>query len=174
MPGRLYSQLVLIDFLLKKNHDYIIIKNYMKKFPSLLLPIIFIILAASGGGYVWINREKYFPKPQEEQAQVINEKWRKNGEEYLVTWEYPISEGRTGKVGFMLTLDGNVITDVGIEILTTNETSLEYQEAFRDEIAQFVVGKKLSEIADIDVVGGASSTTENFKAAVAALEQQGI
>lgn len=148
------------------------------KSSSPLIPIILILLVAGtvGSGYVWMNRDKYFPKKAEtvttEQPQIVQEQWRQDGKYYLITWEYPTSAGRTGKVGFKVSLNKDQIASADITILTTNEESKGYQEDFQKGLAKVVVGKKLSEIANIDIIGGASGTTKNFKAAVAALSAQ--
>lgn len=149
----------------------------MKKTPSFFLPIILILLVAGslGGGYVLMNAEKLFPKPKTPIAStplIVHEQWRKDGDNYSVTWEYPTSGGRTGKIGFVVNLNQDRLTKADIKILTTNDESKAYQVDFQKSLSKAVVGKKISELANLDAIGGASTTTENFKAAVAALGSQ--
>lgn len=142
-----------------------------KKFsPVLPLVLAFILVVGLASGYIWINREKYFPKT--EQRQVAEGKWLRDGDAYSTVWEYVTGGGNKGSVGFTVSLTGDVIKTADVEILTTNATSLQFQTAFEKALPNAVVGKKLSDIADIDIVGGASGTTEQFKAAIAALETQ--
>ncbi len=149
----------------------------MGKNSSSLLPKLAIIgiVGAIGGGYAWMNSEKFFPKSNEkkvEQPLITQEQWRKEDNSYKITWVHPTSAGQTGKVGFVVKLNKDKISSVDVNILTTNEKSKLYQESFKNELTKAVVGKKISELANIDVIGGASSTTKNFQEAVAALGAQ--
>lgn len=148
----------------------------MKKSSSLLPKLALVgLVGAVGGGYVWMNSEKLFPKSVEEKTEqpiITQEQWVKENDTYKITWVHPTSPGKTGKVGFSVKLNKDVIAGVDVNILTTNEESRQYQEDFKKEIVKIVVGKKISELSGIDVVGGASSTTDNFKEAVAALGAQ--
>jgi hypothetical protein len=145
----------------------------MKKSPSWLTPIAFLVLTIGilGGGYALLNQTEDVTTT--EQHEIASDQWTQEGEYYTTTWEYPISEGRTGTVGFKVMLDeNNAIANADLEILTTNEESMAYQEDFRAEVNQVVVGKKLSELTDIDTIAGASSTTNHFKEAVAVLDDE--
>lgn len=145
--------------------------------PSPLVPTLAIlaVVGAVGGGYAWMKSGNFLSKEDSEVTQevkITQEEWKREGDAYTITWEHPTSPGKTGKIGFAVELAGDKITSADILILTTNEESKQYQEDFQGELAQAVVGKKISELTDIDIIGGASSTTENFKEAVAALGEQ--
>lgn len=148
----------------------------MKKSSSILPKLALVgVIGVIGGGYAYMNKEKFWPQNSETkvtQPQIVQEQWKKEGNAYSITWEHPTSGGRTGKVGFSLKLNKDKVTGVDVSILTTNEESKAYQSDFKKEIAKVVVGKKISELNNIDVVGGASSTTKSFKEAVAALGTQ--
>lgn len=145
----------------------------MKKSPSWLTPIAFLVITVGvlGGGYALLTQTAG-DTTKTEQREIEPDQWAQEGEYYTTTWEYPISEGRTGTVGFKVSLDEDTITAADIEILTTNEESMSYQNNFKAAMQQEIVGKKISELSSIDRVGGASSTTEHFKEAVSALEMQ--
>lgn len=148
-----------------------------KKKQSPIVPTLaaLTIVGAVGGSYAWINRDTLLTKNNEDvsvESQITQEEWKLEDDTYTVTWEYPTSGTRTGKVGFAVELDEDQISSADITILTTNVESQAYQEDFKNELSEAVVGKKISELSDIDVIGGASGTTESFQEAVAALGEQ--
>ena len=77
------------------------------------------------------------------------------------------------KVTFMLTIDSTgVITEAASTVLAENPIAIRRQTAFRDGFSAAVVGKKLSDLANIDVVSGSSLTTTAFNSALASLKAQ--
>ena len=77
------------------------------------------------------------------------------------------------KVSFTLTIDETgTITAAESSVLATNEIAKMRQTKFAEGFAEAVKGKKLSELASIDRVGGSSLTTNAFKASLAALKAQ--
>lgn len=100
------------------------------------------------------------------------EKWQLTASTYKTTWEYTTGSGRQDKINFTLTLEQDLIKDVSVEVLTASKDSQQYQSNFAKALPKLVIGKKLSDIASLDTVSGASGTTRNFKEAVAALETQ--
>ncbi len=75
------------------------------------------------------------------------------------------------EVGFTLVVDSlGVITDAKTDVLATNEISKKRQAAFADGLPAAVQGKKLSELASIDKVGGSSLTTKAFNDSLATLK----
>jgi outer membrane biogenesis lipoprotein LolB len=76
-------------------------------------------------------------------------------------------------VEFKLTVDSEgVITKAETVITTNQEISKMRQEAFAKELPTAVVGKKLSELTEIDRVGGSSLTTGAFNKALSDLKSQ--
>ena len=76
-------------------------------------------------------------------------------------------------VTFMLTVDGaGVITEAASTVLAENPIAVKRQTAFRDGFAAAVVGKKLADLNNIDVVSGSSLTTGAFNKALASLKAQ--
>lgn len=96
-------------------------------------------------------------------------KWINTANTYQTYWNYATPSGRDDKIGFTITLSNGVIKDVKVEPFTASKDSQAYQANFGKELPKYVVGKKLSDIADLDVISGASGTTQNFKDAVAQL-----
>lgn len=79
--------------------------------------------------------------------------------------------GGEDEVGFSLTVDGaGIITAAQVEVLAKNPTSIKRQEAFAAEFPKAIEGKKLSELGNIDRVGGSSLTTASFNASLAQLK----
>lgn len=105
-------------------------------------------------------------KEQQEEA-----RWQHTADIYQIDWPY-VGGGKQDEIGFTVTVGDGVIKDVAVDVRTTTKTSQELQTQFGQELPKYVIGKKLSEIADLDVISGASGTTKNFKDAIAALEQQ--
>lgn len=83
------------------------------------------------------------------------------------------SPASTEQVRFVLFVDqAGVITDAQTEVLAKAPISIMRQEAFQKDLPAAVVGKKLSELQNIDRVGGSSLTTGAFNAALADLQAQ--
>ncbi len=77
------------------------------------------------------------------------------------------SPGGEEKVGFKLVVDAQgVITDAQTEVLGKNPTTVMRQTSFAKSFPEAVKGKKLSELTNIDRVGGSSLTTGAFNKAL--------
>lgn len=74
-------------------------------------------------------------------------------------------------IGITLVLKDDVVTEVKGEVLATHAVSKGLQEKFVAAISSVVIGKKLSDVS-IDVVGGASLTSDGFTAAIADIKTQ--
>ena len=64
-----------------------------------------------------------------------------------------------------LSLQDDAITDVSITHHATDPTSLGYQEAFAEAIGEIAIGQPLDD-ADVDIVAGASGTSEGWNSAL--------
>jgi uncharacterized protein with FMN-binding domain len=62
---------------------------------------------------------------------------------------------------FSISLQDDIITAISAEYVSGDHEDERYHRRFAANIANKVVGKKISEI-DLDTVGGASLTTEAF------------
>jgi len=83
------------------------------------------------------------------------------------------SPGGLDLVGFTLDVDATgTIQAIQVEKKIANPESTKYQQSFANAIPAVVVGKKLAELTDLDVVGRASLTTDAFNQALPALKQQ--
>lgn len=81
--------------------------------------------------------------------------------------------GGSDEVSFTVTVDGaGVITKAETGVLAKNPTSKMRQESFAAALPAAIVGKKLSELSNIDRVGGSSLTTNAFNASLAKLKSQ--
>jgi uncharacterized protein with FMN-binding domain len=70
-----------------------------------------------------------------------------------------------------LTIDDDVITDVEVGTPATNETSLEYQQAFAAAVPDEVIGRDLGEVS-VGKLAGSSSCGDGFNDAVAQIRDQ--
>ena len=76
-------------------------------------------------------------------------------------------------VGFTLSVDAlGTIVGAKTDVLTTHPISMKRQQAFADGLLPVVKGKKLSELASIDKVGGSSLTTKAFNDSLDELKAQ--
>lgn len=77
------------------------------------------------------------------------------------------------KVAFALTVNANgVITDTKTTVMAEHEISKKRQQAFGDGLTAAVKGKKLSDLQNVDKVGGSSLTTAAFNQSLAQLKAQ--
>ena len=77
------------------------------------------------------------------------------------------------EVGFSVMVDANgMVTGVKVDVLAVNGISKNRQTAFATDLPQVITGKKFSELAPIDRVGGSSLTTGAFNAALPELKAQ--
>lgn len=144
----------------------------MKKGKNSLPPTLILIIAISAiviAGGPFLDRLK--TKTQTERRQAAR-KWQLATRTYRTIWSYITGSGKQNEVGLSLTLDGDIIRDVQVEVLTDSEESIKYQKKFAKELPKFIVGKKLAEVATLDRVAGASGTTKNFKDAVEQLQKE--
>ena len=77
------------------------------------------------------------------------------------------------KVSFVLTVNNTgTITEAASTVLAENPIAVRRQAAFRDGFSKAVVGKKLADLSNIDVVSGSSLTTGAFNKALTSLKAQ--
>lgn len=69
-----------------------------------------------------------------------------------------------------LEIENGLITDFAMEIETPNQTSINYQERFIEEITPDIIGQPIASLRDLDTVAGASLTTDAFVEAISNLE----
>lgn len=95
---------------------------------------------------------------------------RANGEEdYKISETYQTPEGPE-VVNFIITMDGDTIKNVSLDIKPKHGESKEYQTKFANGINGIVAGKKLSEIEALDRVTGSSLTPKAFNKAIEKLK----
>lgn len=131
---------------------------------KLLIPAVVLVFASLIGGY----QLYWLPKTQMEQTEKV---WVKNGNSYRTTVTYE-SPGGQEVNQFLITLEGGVIKNVEVEVLTEIAASIRYQKQFAQEMPKLLIGKKLSEVGAIDKVSGASLTTNAFNDALLKLKQE--
>lgn len=89
-----------------------------------------------------------------------------------VTANYTSPAGEE-EVIFNISVDENgVITKAETEGLATNPTSIIRQKSFAESLPTAIVGKNISELSNIDRVGGSSLTTNAFNASLEQLRAQ--
>ncbi len=97
--------------------------------------------------------------------------WTKESNIYTTTLRYD-SPGGAEVNKISLVINNDIISGVNFELTTINEISLKYQKDFGDKLPKIIVGKKLSELKEIDKISGASLTTAAFNQALQKLQQQ--
>lgn len=89
-----------------------------------------------------------------------------------VTANYTSPAGEE-EVIFNISVDENgIITKAETEGLATNPTSIIRQKSFAENLPTAIVGKNISELSNIDRVGGSSLTTNAFNASLEQLRAQ--
>lgn len=107
-------------------------------------------------------------KTETEQVEVAQSPWAQEGNLYTTTVEYTSPAGDEANM-ISVTIENDTVQSFEMTIETKNDVSIAYQKRFLAELEKTVVGKKVSEIAGIDTVAGASLTTQAFKDAFAQL-----
>ncbi|USN57858.1 MAG: hypothetical protein H6767_05830 [Candidatus Peribacteria bacterium] len=72
-------------------------------------------------------------------------------------------------VAFELSMNGETIEGITVTPLTEHPVSIQRINSFGDIIGTFVTGKKVSELDELDAIGGSSLTTNAFKEAIKSL-----
>lgn len=103
-----------------------------------------------------------------EQVEISESPWTQEGSLFTTQVAYVSPAGDETNT-ITLGVENDIVTSFDMTVDTTNEASQFYQEKFITEMKTFVIGKKVSEVAQIDTIAGASNTTDAFKAAVAEL-----
>jgi hypothetical protein len=106
--------------------------------------------------------------PKFEQTEVSESAWGEMDGIYTTRFEYETPAGLEGNTVSLMFEDG-LATSFEMEIETDNRVSVRYQESFITEMKQLVVGKNIEELSEIDIVAGATLTTEAFKNALSDL-----
>lgn len=110
------------------------------------------------------NILNFLEKPDRtEKIRTSQSPWSKKNNEYSIQLSYE-SPGDLEKNLVSISLDSNNnISSFDMSIQTKNDVSIAYQEQFILEVNKTIVGKKVSQVALIDTVAGASLTTQAFK-----------
>lgn len=87
---------------------------------------------------------------------------------YSAVGEY-LSPSGMEQIGVQLTLAGDVVTDVTVEVRATRPESKKYQEQFNSGYKTQVVGKKISEV-NLGKISGSSLTPKGFNAAIESIK----
>lgn len=86
------------------------------------------------------------------------------------TYQSPAGEE---KVGFTIAVDAEgMITNAETQVMAQAPISVTRQESFAAEFPTVLVGKKLSELTQVDRIGGSSLTTGAFNEALVELKAQ--
>lgn len=95
-----------------------------------------------------------------------------SGRELFVETAYMSPAGEE-KVAFMVTVDEEgIIIDANTNVLAKSPISVTRQESFASDLPTAITGKKLSELTQIDRVGGSSLTTGAFNESLEDLKAQ--
>jgi len=140
------------------------------KFVKNLVLVLFLAFFALGLSGCKLGR-KNIANPDTAQIEKSNDYWVVNGNLYTTAIKYNSPGGREENK-FVLTVKDGVIKTAKVEVMTKVDASIMYQKRFAVELPKLIVGKKISEIPNLDVVSGASLTTEAFNKALKSLKQQ--
>ncbi|MEX0896187.1 MAG: hypothetical protein WDZ94_04640 [Patescibacteria group bacterium] len=152
--------------------------KYPKVAPLLVIFTAALIVAACQPSEPEIPTPPSTPDNQEETSSGETQLTELGGEpdgdvqSVSVNTEY-LSPAGPENVGFTLTIDSaGIITEAQTEVLGKAPTSIMRQESFAEELPSVVVGKQLSELTEVDRVGGSSLTTAAFNEALAEFQAQ--
>lgn len=101
-----------------------------------------------------------------EQIEVSDSPWTRTDNTLTTQLSYESPAGAETNTVTMTVDENDVVTAFEISIDTKNETSVRYQSNFVAQIETEIVGKKISELSNLDAVGGASTTTNAFTQAI--------
>lgn len=79
--------------------------------------------------------------------------------------------GNNSRITVSLTLNDGVVGDLAVTPHATNATSRDYQQDFADAAPAAVNGKPIDEV-ELDLLAGASGTTEGFNSAIDLIKDQ--
>ncbi|MCB8902062.1 MULTISPECIES: hypothetical protein [unclassified Streptomyces] len=79
--------------------------------------------------------------------------------------------GNNSRITVSLTLSDGVVGDLSVTPHATNPTSRDYQQDFADAAPAAVNGKPIDEV-ELDLLAGASGTTEGFNSAIDLIQDQ--
>ncbi len=91
--------------------------------------------------------------------------------EYSVEGNYQSPAGPE-MIGVDLTLEGDTVVALSVEVKSSHEVSQKYQTLFSEGVGSEIVGKKLSEIEDLGPVNGSSLSPKGFNDALAKIKEQ--
>lgn len=75
-------------------------------------------------------------------------------------------------VTITITVKGDKVTVMSSSAVSSNPTTLKFQQLFRDGLSARVVGKSLDSIGALGAVNGSSLTPKGFNSALASLKQK--
>lgn len=134
--------------------------------------IIGAVIAITGGVYLGTvlsnsSALSFLERPQKmetEQVEVSESPWTKVENELTTQVAYESPAGQELNT-ITVSIEHDTITSFEMSIETKNDVSLSYQKKFVAEVEKSIIGKKISEVAKLDTVAGASLTTKAFTAA---------
>lgn len=137
-----------------------------------------VVVIVAAGIWFWSSNAQQEAKPKAEASQSaasqnVQGKQPAQGAREISTATTYKSPGGEDKIGFTVVLDGSgMITDLKTEMMPSNPGSKQWQDAFTKAAPAALKGKKLSDLQNIDKVGGASLTTAAFNQALEQLKSQ--
>lgn len=143
----------------------------MSKTTWIISAIVIIIISLFVGTAISDSQLlSFIAQPEQtEQIEISEGPWSKNDDILTTELLYETPAGvETNTI--TITLDASeTIASFEMSIDTTNEVSIRYQEQFIAQLTPVIIGKKMSEIANLDTIAGASLTTDAFTQAFAQL-----
>lgn len=103
-------------------------------------------------------------KTETEQVAVTESPWTKAENKLSTKLEYESPAGQEINT-ITIAVENDTITSFEMSIETKNDVSIAYQKKFVAEVEKTIIGKKVSEISQLDTIAGASLTTKAFTAA---------
>jgi len=105
-------------------------------------------------------------KTKTEQVKISEGPWSQSGNLLTTEVSYTTPAGdESNKIS--IGVENDTITSFEMTIETSNDVSIAYQKEFIAELEKTIIGKKVSQIAQLDTIAGASVTTKAFTDAFA-------
>lgn len=139
----------------------------------LLVTMIGVLAATSGGSMPLFNFLSNTPELDSAMTQEVVEEmvgqWQKNGSTFTTTLEY-ITPAGVDVNPVTVTIENGTLTAFSMNTEETKSgASKSYQDDFASAIESEYLGTPIAELTEVDVIAGASLTTQAFTDALSQL-----
>lgn len=145
----------------------------MSKSPALILSFLLVSTLLVSACQI-LPQPQATPTPETTTEQQQAPSTQQTATSKTISYETSyLSPAAEEAVGFVIVVNSEgIITDAQTTVLAQAPTSVMRQESFAKEFPKVLKGKKLSELTNIDRVGGSSLTTAAFNKSIKEIQSQ--